>query len=283
MRELVLLPVHLISTLARLLGPGCVRSVVAESLLVKHQLLILNRPRERAPNLRVSNRVIAGVCALLLRPGRVLRSAIVLKPSTILEFHRKLRKRKYRLLFSPRQRHRSGSRGPSTELVDAIVAMKRRNPSWGYRRIAQQIGWAFHIEIEKDVVRRVLAVHYRPEPGSNGPSWLTFLGHAKDTSGASICFAANQRSCEPAGCWLSWISRREGSSGLEFMRETWTEEPCAGCSIRRFEDRLPRNISVQTTILYISFINGNPIFGCWGSPKSRPWHRFRFHMLSWND
>jgi hypothetical protein len=31
------------------------------------------------------------------------------------------------------------------------------------------------------VVRRVLAKYYRPEPGSNGPSWLTFLGHSKDS------------------------------------------------------------------------------------------------------
>jgi hypothetical protein len=38
MRDLVVLFVHLIVTLARLAGPGGVRSVVAESVLVKHQL-----------------------------------------------------------------------------------------------------------------------------------------------------------------------------------------------------------------------------------------------------
>lgn len=38
-----------------------------------------------------------------------------------------------------------------------------------------------HVEIDKDVVRRVLAKHYRSQPGSNGPSWLTFLGHSKDS------------------------------------------------------------------------------------------------------
>jgi transposase InsO family protein len=38
----------------------------------------------------------------------------------------------------------------------------------------------FHLEIEKDVVRRVLAKHYRPDPEAYGPSWLTVLGHAKD-------------------------------------------------------------------------------------------------------
>jgi len=62
MRELVLLFIHLIATLAQLLGPGGVRSVVAESVLVKHQLLIDNRSRQRSPNLRISDRLIAG-CA----------------------------------------------------------------------------------------------------------------------------------------------------------------------------------------------------------------------------
>ena len=41
MRDLVILFIHFLTTLARLLGPGGVRSVVAESLLVKHQLLIV--------------------------------------------------------------------------------------------------------------------------------------------------------------------------------------------------------------------------------------------------
>ena len=59
MRDPIILLVHLIATLARLMGPGGLRSVVAESLLVKHQLLILNRSRHRAPNLRVSDRILA--------------------------------------------------------------------------------------------------------------------------------------------------------------------------------------------------------------------------------
>ncbi|MDA0680817.1 MAG: hypothetical protein O2880_10860, partial [Proteobacteria bacterium] len=74
-RDLALLFIHLVVTLARLFGPGGARSVVAESLLVKHQLLILNRSRARAPDLRPTDRVIVGLCAILMRPARLLRSA----------------------------------------------------------------------------------------------------------------------------------------------------------------------------------------------------------------
>jgi hypothetical protein len=38
----------LMVTVVRLAGPGGFRSVVAESVLVKHQLQILNRGRKRA-------------------------------------------------------------------------------------------------------------------------------------------------------------------------------------------------------------------------------------------
>ena len=87
MRDFLILFVHLIVTVVRLARPGGLRSVVAESVLVRHQLLILNRGRKRAPNLRAADRIIAGLCTLFMRPARVLRSAIVLKPSTLLHLH----------------------------------------------------------------------------------------------------------------------------------------------------------------------------------------------------
>ena len=79
MRDLAILLLHFITTVTRLLGPGGAQSVIAESRLIKHQLLMVNRSRERAPNLRTSDRIIAGLCAMLMLPGRILRSAVILK------------------------------------------------------------------------------------------------------------------------------------------------------------------------------------------------------------
>jgi len=112
MRDLAILAIHLIATIAQLLLPGGARSILSESLLLKHQLLILNRSRVRAPNLRPIDRIIASLCVGLMRPARLLRSAIVLKPSTLMAFHRALVSRKYRLLFAPRRR-KPGPKGPS--------------------------------------------------------------------------------------------------------------------------------------------------------------------------
>src|SRR5215831_15716091 len=101
MRVIFTLFLHAIVIIIRLGRPGGLRSVVAESVLMRHQLLILNRGRKRAPNLGSCDRMIAGWCMLFIRRARVFRSAIVLKPSTLLHLHKLLTKRKYRLLFSP--------------------------------------------------------------------------------------------------------------------------------------------------------------------------------------
>ena len=92
-----------------------------------------------------------------------------------------LTKQKYRLLFSPKRVRKPGPKGPTKELIDAVVEMKRRNRTWGCKRIAEQIGLAFGVETDKDVVRRILGAYFRPEPGSGGPSWLSFIGNAKDS------------------------------------------------------------------------------------------------------
>src|SRR5215472_15673676 len=99
MRHLIILIVHLITTVLRIVRPGGVPAVVAESILTKHQLLILNRSRRRAPKLCILDRLIAGFCSLWITPNRFRRVAIAFKPSTLLHFHRALVQRKYRLLF----------------------------------------------------------------------------------------------------------------------------------------------------------------------------------------
>jgi transposase InsO family protein len=181
MNDLLTLLLHLLTTIAKLLGPGGAKAVVADSLLMKQQLLVINRSRRRAPNLSALDRYLFGFWSLFLNPHSIQRGAVIVRPSTLLKLHRLLKQRKYRLLYSSGKKGKPGPKGPSQELIQAIVEMKQRNPRFGCPRIAQQINKAFGLDIDKDVVRRVLAAHYRPKSGDGGPSWLTFLGHTKDS------------------------------------------------------------------------------------------------------
>ena len=182
MKDLIVLLMHLLTTLAKLMGPGGTRAVVADSLVMKQQLLVINRYRQRAPNLSALDRFLLGFLSLFLSPHHVLQSAVIIKPSTLLRLHEALKKRKYRLLFSARKKGKPGPKGPSQELIQAIIEMKRRNPRYGCPMIAGQISKVFGIDIDKDIVRRILAKYYHPTPDTGGgPSWLTFIGHMKDS------------------------------------------------------------------------------------------------------
>ena len=94
-----------------------------------------------------ADRFLFGFFSLFLRPGRIAKTAVGIQPSTLLRFHDYLVRRKYRALYSPHRRGKPGPKGPSKKLIDAIVELKRRNPRFGYPRIARIISKTFGIEV----------------------------------------------------------------------------------------------------------------------------------------
>ena len=72
MRDLLALFLHFLTTLARLLGPGGTRGVIAETLQLSKAFGI-----------------------------EINKDVVRLKPATLLAFHRAMKARKYRRLFSP--------------------------------------------------------------------------------------------------------------------------------------------------------------------------------------
>ena len=65
--------------------------------------------------------------------------------------------------------------------------------------MAQQIRLAFGVEVDKDVVRRILSVPYQPE-SEGGPSWLTFIGPRKDS-----WWSCDRFGCESATLRTDWV------------------------------------------------------------------------------
>ena len=130
--------------------------------------------------------------------------------------------------------------------------MKQRNPAWGCPRIAQQIAWAFDIPIDKDVVRRILASHYRPGQDPGGPSWLTFLGHLKESLWSVDLFR-----CESAMLRTHWVlvvmdqyTRRI----IGFGAHAGTVDGVALCRmfnrVIRWQPRMPKYLSSDNDPLY---------------------------------
>ena len=181
MREWIVLMAHLIVTTIRTVTPGGACAVIAESLLLKHQLLILNRSRKKAPKLRALDRILLGLGALLVSPQRILKVAVAIRASTLLRFHRALVRRKYQWLFSSKTRHLPGPKGPSTELIAAILEIKRLNPrSVDLFRCESILLKSFWVMVVMDVFSRRI-VGFGVEPAHIG--------------GVSICRMFNQVRC----------------------------------------------------------------------------------------
>ena len=181
MNVLFTLLAHVLRNVAIILRPGGCRSIIAENLLLKQQLLVLNRSRKRAPNLPPIQRLFLAFWSHLLKRPRIERAAITIRPSTLFRIHATFVRKKYRDLFSSQSRRKPGPKGPSSEVIQAILEFKRRNPWCGCPRIAEQISHAFGIDLDKDVVRRILHKYLLPAGTDDGPSWLTLLGHTKDS------------------------------------------------------------------------------------------------------
>ena len=274
---------HLVVTAAKLCGPGGVRAVIAENLLLRQQLIVLRRPRQRAPNLTSTERVLCGLGSIFLRPGRIPKVAIGLRPSTLLAFHQALVRGKYRRLFSSsRCPKKPGPKGPSEALIRAIVDLKSRNPRFGCPRIARIITQTFGLDIDKNVVHRVLAKHYRPSPNGSGPSWLSFIGHTTDSLWSVDLFR-----CESIVLQSYWVlvvmdqfTRRLVGLGVQ-------RGAVDGSSLcRMFNDAVRGQgalaISVPITTHCSRSTAGTRIYECSRSMKSRPCLTFRCHIRLWS-
>ena len=129
MKDVIYLLLHLLTAITKLVKPGGSRAVIAENLLLKQQLITHSRSRKRSPKLTANDRTVLGLLSMFLIPRRPARSAIITKPSSLLAFHKALKKPKYRLLYSPCGGRKPGPKGPSSEVIRAIVENETAQPS----------------------------------------------------------------------------------------------------------------------------------------------------------
>lgn len=100
MRFLSLFAYHFVACFIKLLSPGGIKSIAAENLILRQQLIVINRTRLRSPRLTQTDRTLFAILAQIVSQHRLRKLAIIVKPATILNFHRALVNRKYRLLYS---------------------------------------------------------------------------------------------------------------------------------------------------------------------------------------
>jgi transposase InsO family protein len=140
------------------------------------QVLVLQRQLGKQPSLVKGERLALVLSGLLLVRKRLGDALLVVKPETLVRWHRAIVRRHWRLLS-----RRKPGRPPeiTPEMEQLVLRIARENRWMGYGKIAgerRKLGFA---RFGRSSVKRILNQH-RLTPGSRrstGLSWLEFFSH----------------------------------------------------------------------------------------------------------
>ncbi|KUL20948.1 integrase core domain-containing protein [Streptomyces regalis] len=165
------------NTLALLrLLPMSDRDKDIEILALRHQLLVLQRQVGKPTFTAADRAVLVGLLHHL--PMDKLRHLLLLvRPDTILRWHRDLLKRRHAAACVPKRR----GRPPTVRSIRTLVLrLARENPSWGYRRIHGELA-ALGVKVAASTVWEILRAHgILPAPERQNTTWADFLRSQAD-------------------------------------------------------------------------------------------------------
>ncbi len=161
-------PSSTVSPLAADAARDLVRSrpeLVAENALLRQQLIVLRRSADY-PKIEDSDRVMM---LLLARLNSAWSQALhIVKPGTLLRWHRRL----FKLIWRRKSRPKSHPARLSQETIDLIEMMATDNP-WGAERIRGEL-LKLGIKVSKRTIQKYMRRGRRPRAPS-GQRWSTFL------------------------------------------------------------------------------------------------------------
>src|SRR3990172_11280954 len=139
-----------------------------ELLVLRHQVKVLQRQVKR-PRLHRLDRLLLAAASRAMPRG--LWSSFVVRPETLLRWHRELVRRKW----TYKRRGRPGRPPIEPQVRHLILRLGRENPRWGYQRIRGEL-LKLGIRISTTTVRTILLRHgLHPAPRRAGPTWTEFL------------------------------------------------------------------------------------------------------------
>jgi putative transposase len=135
-----------------------------EIVVLRHEVAVLRRQTAR-PRLTIADRVFLAATSRVL--PRSFWTLFLVKPATLLEWHRRLVARRWT--------YRRAGRKPTRREVRQLISGSRARIRWGYQRIGGELK-GLGVIVSATTVRNVLREEQvGPAGGRSGPSWRQFL------------------------------------------------------------------------------------------------------------
>jgi hypothetical protein len=145
---------------------------VAEILILRHQLAVLQRRQPRRPDLDWADRVLLATMLAVIPKARRQALRLLVTPDTALRWHGDIVCRRWAA-----RSKRGGTARPATRrTIKALVfRLARENPGWGYRRILGELA-SLGVKIAASTVWEILNnAGMDPAPRRTAPTWPQFL------------------------------------------------------------------------------------------------------------
>jgi putative transposase len=152
------------------LRPRC--ALAAENLFLRKQLALYLEHKVEPRRAKAATKL---TLVLLSRLFAWREALTVVKPDTLIRWHRK----GFRLFWRWKSKPRGRPRVPA-ELQKLIVEMANENPTWGEERIAAELLLKLGIRVSPRTVRRYMPDDTGSRRGPSSQRWMTFVrNHAQ--------------------------------------------------------------------------------------------------------
>src|SRR5436305_2787396 len=139
--------------------------LVAENVLLRHQLTILQRQVKR-PSITRTDRVLLVLLARLVRTWK--QALFIVQPETLLRWHREL----FRLYWKRKSKTHTHKPKVATETIALIREMAKDNRLWGAERIRGEL-LKLGLRVCKRTIQKYMRTVRTQQP--RGQKWSTFL------------------------------------------------------------------------------------------------------------
>jgi transposase InsO family protein len=158
--------------------PASDRDKDVEILVLRHQIAVLERHLGgRRVRFTVADRALLAALLHRLRPAALWRMRLLVRPETVLRWHRDLIRGRHAARSKPR---RSG-RPPTVRSIRVLVLrLVRENPGWGYRRVHGEL-LVLGVMVAPSTVWEILKdAGIDPAPDRASSTWASFLRSQAD-------------------------------------------------------------------------------------------------------